>query len=70
MVQVILLIIILPLLVFWAWMFKAMTENASLPQCFITITNGRDPRLDWTLAFVILSAFAAFFYYVTEYRNQ
>jgi hypothetical protein len=39
MEQLILLLMPLPLLAFWAWMFSDMTKNDSLALCFITFTN-------------------------------
>ncbi len=70
MVQLIPLIVMLAVVVFWLWMFKAMTENEYLPPCFITLTNGQNPLFDWTFAFVVLSIFTAAFYYATEYRKR
>jgi len=70
MAQLILILLPLSLLAFWAWMFSDMTKNANLPQCFITFTNGRNPSFDWTIGFVFLSVFAAIFYYVTVYKNR
>jgi hypothetical protein len=69
--QLILMLIMLLLVVgFWGWMFSDMTKNDNLPPCFITITNGRDPRLDWTFMFFFFNMFTALFYYVTVYRNR
>ncbi len=70
MEQLILILIPLSLLAFWAWMFSDMTKNDNLPHCFITFTNGRNPSFDWTIAFIFLNIFAAIFYYVTEYRKR
>jgi cbb3-type cytochrome oxidase subunit 3 len=54
-------VLILPLLAFWAWMFRDMLNNGSLPD---TAKTG------WTVAFIVLNVFAAVFYYVYEYRNR
>ena len=68
------LIVVLPLFVFWLWMFRDMTNNVYLPRWpFWDVTNydnlpGR--RFNWMLAFVFLNVFAAAIYYVTEYRNR
>jgi hypothetical protein len=70
MTQLILALLPLPLVVFWLWMFSDMTKNGNLPSCFITLTNGRNPGFDWTMAFVFLNVFTAFIYYVTVYRNR
>ncbi|MGZ6004745.1 MAG: hypothetical protein ACXWLH_01195 [Candidatus Saccharimonadales bacterium] len=58
----------LPLIGFWAWMFRHMTKNLYLPKCPLTITGNMDPRYDWTITFVFLNIFAAAYYYFTEYR--
>ena len=70
MFQVILTLLPLPFLLFWAWMFLDMMKNDNLPDCFITFTNGRDPKSDWTMAFVFLNIFTAIFYYSNEYKNR
>lgn len=70
MEQLILALIPLSLVVFWLWMFSAMTKNGNLPQCFLTFTNGRNSSFDWTVAFIFLSIFTAIFYYVTVYSKK
>jgi len=70
MTQLILALLPLPLVVFWLWMFSDMTKNGNLPPCFITVTNGRNPGVDWTMAFVFLNVFTACIYYITVYRNR
>lgn len=70
MVQLILALLPLPLVVFWLWMFSDMAKNGNLPQCFMTLTNGRNPGVDWAVAFLFLSIFTAFFYYVMVYRER
>ena len=55
------LVLILPLLAFWAWMFRDMLNNGSLPDT---------AKTSWTVAFIVLNVFAAVFYYVYEYRNK
>ncbi len=57
------LITLLPLLPlgFWLWMARDMANNDNLP---------RNEKLNWTLAFLFLSVFAAGFYYFTEYRKR
>ncbi len=51
------LMIILPLVAFWLWMFQDMTNNANLPS---------ESKSNWTLAFLFGNVFAAAFYYATE----
>ncbi|HEX9074892.1 MAG TPA: PLDc N-terminal domain-containing protein [Anaerolineae bacterium] len=55
------MIVVLPLLVFWAWMFWDLTNNDDLPN---------NAKWNWTLAFVFLNVFAAVFYYFYQYRNR
>ncbi len=50
-----------PLFVFWLWMFRDMTNNDYL-------SSGE--RNNWTLYFVFLNVFAAFWYYMAEYRPR
>jgi amino acid transporter len=69
MLQVILALIPLSILVFWAWMFADMMKNDNLPSCFVTFTGGRDPKFDWMVVFFLLSFFAAVFYYSNVYRR-
>ncbi len=51
----------LPLLIFWAWMFRDMLNNRYLPA---------NARTIWTWEFVFLSLIAAVHYYATEYRPR
>ena len=61
LVQLIPVILLLPLLVFWAWMFRDMLNNDNLPS---SAKNG------WTFAFILLSIFAAVIYYFQQYRGR
>jgi hypothetical protein len=61
MVQLILLIVPLPLVGFWFWMFRDLTKNDYLSS---------DEKNDWTLKFILLNVLAAFWYYLVEYRNR
>ena len=54
------LIVIVPLIVFWIWMFKDMLHNDTLPSIF---------KPYWLMAFILLNIPAAVFYYYTVYRN-
>jgi amino acid transporter len=51
------LIITLPLIAFWVWMFQDMVNNDNLPS---------DTKNTWALAFLIANVFAATFYYATQ----
>ena len=55
------MIIVVPLLVFWLWMFRDMTNNYYL---------SRSSKYYWTLAFAFMSVFGAFSYYYLVYRNK
>jgi cbb3-type cytochrome oxidase subunit 3 len=59
--QLIPFIFILPLIAFWAWMFRDMANNDRLP------SSAKD---NWTLAFILGNVFAAVVYYATEYRGR
>jgi hypothetical protein len=59
------LIVIIPLIAFWLWMFDDMLKYDSLPGL---VTN--DARLDWTIAFIIFNVFAAVVYYALVYRQR
>jgi hypothetical protein len=61
-VQLILpMIIFVPALAFWGWMFRDMLNNDNLPS---SAKNG------WMFAFILLNIFAAVIYYVQEYRSR
>jgi hypothetical protein len=70
MVQFIPLIIIVPLIAFYLWMFRDMSNNDNLPPCFINLTNGRNLKFDWTFAFIFLNILTAGYYYFTSYRQR
>ncbi len=55
------MLVVLPLLVFWAWMFWDLTNNDELPS---------NAKWNWTLLLVFLNVFAAVFYYFDQYRNR
>jgi hypothetical protein len=65
----ILLILPFVLVIFWLWMFWEMTTNDNLPNCYFTLTAGRNVRLDWMVAFIFLSILTAGYYYFTEYNK-
>ena len=54
-------VVILPLVGFWMWMFRDMVNNRYLTT---------EARNYWMLAFVLMNVFGAVWYYVVEYRNQ
>ena len=55
------LLVVLPLIVFWGWMFKDMLNNDDLLMIY---------RPYWFMAFILLNIPAAVFYYITVYRNR
>jgi hypothetical protein len=55
------LILVVPLVLFWAWMFNDLLKNADVPSIF---------KPYWTMAFILLNIPAAVFYYYTVYRNR
>ena len=55
------LLLAVPVIAFWLWMFSDMMKNDRLP------SGERDT---WTLAFIFLSIFTAAYYYVYVYRNR
>jgi hypothetical protein len=55
------IILPLPFFGFWLWMFWNMTNNEYIQG---------NARVTWILAFIFLNIFAAFYYYLVEYRNR
>lgn len=72
MAPVIAVVVPIALLAFWAWMYSHMIRipNDRMPYCFITVTDNRDPRLDWNVAFIFLNIVTAIYYYVNVYRHR
>ena len=60
-VQFLPLVLVIPVIIFWIWMFRDMLNNGNLSDT---------AKSTWTVAFIFLNAFAAVFYYVYEYRNR
>jgi hypothetical protein len=55
------IVVMLPLLVFWARMFSDMMNNAYLPS---------NAKYYWMILFIVGNVFAAAYYYVIEYKNH
>jgi hypothetical protein len=55
------MIVLVPALAFWGWMFRDMLNNNNLP-------NGA--KNGWVFAFILLNIFAAAIYYIQEYRHR
>ena len=71
LLQLISIIIILPLIAFWFWMFWDMSGNPSLPNTSNPLlTWPPTSKNGWLFFFVFLSVFAAAYYYVFEYRKR
>ncbi len=64
------MLIVLPLIVFWLWMFWEMTRNNALPANSAVLTWPPSSKFEWTLVFIFLNVFAAVFYYWYEFRNR
>lgn len=62
-VQLIPLVFIVPLIVFWLWMFRDMLNNEDLPP---------GVKENWTWAFILLNVFAAAIYFggIFQRRNR
>ncbi len=60
MIPFISLFAVLPLLIFYLWMFRDMTYNDSLSS---------DSKYAWTWAFILLNVAAAVLYFI-EYRYR
>ena len=60
-VQFLPLVLVIPVIIFWVWMFRDMLNNGNLSDT---------AKSTWTVAFIFLNAFAAVFYYVYEYRSR
>jgi len=59
--QLLPLVLIVPVIIFWIWMFRDMLKNGNLSDT---------AKSSWTVAFIFLNAFAAVFYYVYEFRSR
>ncbi len=70
MAQLIPALLPLSLLAFWLWMFVHMARSDDPPNCFLSVTGGRDPKSDWALAFAVLNIFTAVYYFVNVYRYR
>ncbi len=71
MSQLIPIIVLLPVIAFWLWMFWDMTGNDRLPDISTPLlTWPPSSKFGWTLAFILLNVFSAIFYYFWEYRNR
>ena len=65
------LLIALPCIVFWFWMFNDLLKNDYLPER-TTAPQSWPPttKSGWMTAFLLLNIFAALWYYLVEYRNR
>jgi len=60
-VQLLPLLLVIPLIAFWIWMFRDMLNNPNISDT---------ARNTWIIAFIFLNAFTAVVYYAYEYRNK
>ncbi len=71
MEQLALLLIPVPLIIFWFWMLWDLTNNDRLssdPSAPLTWPPSN--KFGWTLVLVFMNVFGACFYYFYEYRNR
>jgi hypothetical protein len=64
------LVFIIPLIIFWLYMFDDMLKNDRFPNGGPLANVTSNEKSDWTLAFIFLNVFAAVFYYSLVYRNK
>ena len=64
------LIIVLPLLAFYLWMFSDMLSNDYLGPPPLVASPASGSKYNWTFDFILLNVFAAALYFVTEYRRK
>jgi hypothetical protein len=60
MAQLFGMLIVVPLLGFWIWMFQDMINNQTIPE---------DAKNTWRLMFIVMNVFAAGYYYFNVYKN-
>jgi hypothetical protein len=63
------LVAVIPLVMFYLWMFRDMTNNIYLGPPPFVVSPASDFRYNWTFDFILLNVFAAAMYFVTEYRT-
>lgn len=61
LIQMLPLLLALPLIAFWMWMFREMANNPELT---------RGEKNTWLLWFVLANVIAAMVYYAYIYRNR
>jgi len=65
------LIILVPLVAFWAWMFRHMTNNDDLPaESTPRFTWPPTSKYAWMWTFIVLNIAGAALYYMTVYRED
>lgn len=70
-IPIISLIIVIPLLAFWLWMFQDMVNNKRLPSNSAGLLNWPPvSKFDWLPVFIFLNVFGAIYYYLVEFRNR
>jgi hypothetical protein len=63
------LAVILPLVVFYLWMFHDMLNNDHLGPPPFVASPANDFKYNWTFDFLLLNVLAAGIYFGTEYRS-
>lgn len=70
-IQVLAVIPVVVLLVFYVWMFREMVNDDALPPgTFGDVSWPPVTRTDWFLVFIVLNVFGAALYYSTRYRRR
>jgi hypothetical protein len=65
------LVVVAVALAFWAWMFRDLWANPTIPvDAPSGITWPPESRNAWTVFFVLLNVFGALFYYFAVYRDR
>ena len=65
------LLIALPFLIFWGWMFTDMANNDDIPTSnYAIIAWPPATKNHWLFVFVILNFFGAIYYYFTVYQKR
>ena len=65
------LVVIVPLIAFWVWMFGDMLRNPHIPSSHPEVLRWPPiAKNHWIVFFVILNIFTAGYYYLTVCREQ
>lgn len=68
--QLLPLMILVPVELFWAWMFWDMVNNDNVSNQAAPVSWPPTSKYNWMLAFIFLNIVAAGTYYFTEYKER